>query len=65
MPEILKNILLVLAGAVGIMLLIGLVIAIGCAVNGLHFGEQICAWFGGNSALLEQAAGTMAETPIV
>lgn len=63
MPEVLKNILLVLAGAVGLLLIMCLVVAIGCSINGLQFGEQICAWFGGGD-LLQQAANAMAQTPI-
>lgn len=69
MPETLKNILLVLAGAIGVILLISLIIAICCSVNGLKFGEQICEWFGSNAGpiaeTVEEVAEAVAETPVV
>lgn len=61
MPEALKNTLLVIAGAVGVLLIIGLIVAIGCAVNGVTFGEQICNWFGSHKATIEQIADTTAK----
>lgn len=43
-------------------------VAIGCAVNGLGFGEQICEWFGNNAPAIgetvEQVAESITETPI-
>ena len=32
-------------GIIGAILVFCLVVCIGCAVNGLTFGEQICSWF--------------------
>ena len=64
MPETLKNIILVIAGAVGIILIIGLIVAIGCAVNGVTFGEQICLWFGNHKEVIEQIADTTAQIAI-
>ena len=40
------------------IVLFSLIVAIGCAVNGLTFGEQICSWFGKNAETIEQVATT-------
>ena len=48
--------------------LFSLIVVIGCSVNGLTFGEQVCEWFGGNAGTIadsaEQVAEAVAETPI-
>ena len=48
----------VLVGIVATIVLFSLIVAIGCAVNGLTFGEQICSWFGKNAETIEQVATT-------
>lgn len=46
MNETVKNILFVLLGIVVAVGIFCLVVAIGCAVNGIGFGDQIVEWFG-------------------
>ena len=58
MNEKLKAVLWVVVGVVATIVLFSLIVAIGCAFNGLTFGEQICAWFGKNAEAIEQAAAT-------
>lgn len=60
MSEKLKVALYIIAGIVGAILLFCLIVVIGCSVNGLTFGEQICQWFGGNSDAVKEA-GEVAE----
>ena len=60
--EIFKNIMLVLLGmllAVGIFCI---TVAIGCAVNGISFEQQISQWFGSNPAAAEEVVEEIAET---
>ena len=68
MNEKLKIALWIILGIVGAILLFSLAVAIGCSVNGLTFGEQVCEWFGGNAGTIadsaEQVAEAIAETPI-
>ena len=66
--EIFKNVMLVLLGmalAVGIFCL---VVAIGCSVNGISFGQQIVEWFGTNAPAVEEVVEPIVEavsnTPI-
>jgi len=40
----------IVAGVIGAIALFCLIISIGCAINGLTFGEQICEWFGSNAS---------------
>ena len=58
MNEKLKAVLWVVVGIVATIVISCLIIAIGCAVNGLTFGEQVCAWFGKNAETIEQVATT-------
>lgn len=55
MNEKLKITLWVILGVVCAIALFSLIVVIGCSVNGLTFGEQVCEWFGGN-------AGTITDT---
>ena len=68
MNEKLKITLWVVLGIVCAIALFSLVVVIGCSVNGLTFGEQICEWFGGNAKTIADATETVAEavteTPI-
>lgn len=63
-----KLILGIILGVLGAVAIFCTVVGIGCAVNGLTFGEQICEWFGSNAPVIEdvveQVAGTVTETPI-
>ena len=59
--EIFKNIMLVLLGmllAVGIFCV---TVAIGCAVNGISFGQQISQWFGEVAPAIEKTVETTAH----
>ena len=68
MNEKLKITLWVLLGIVGAIALFSLIVVIGCSVNGLTFGEQVCEWFGGSAGTVvdsaEQVAEAITETPI-
>lgn len=68
MNEKLKITLWVVLGVVCAIALFSLVVVIGCSVNGLTFGEQVCEWFGGNAGSIaesaEQVAEAVTETPI-
>ena len=62
--EIFKNIMLVLLGmavAVGIFCIS---VGIGCAVNGVTFGQQITQWFGTVAPAVEEVADVVATTPV-
>ena len=52
----------IVAGVIGAIALFCLTISIGCAANGLTFGEQICEWFGNNAS---EIAGAIPQDPIV
>ena len=43
-------------------------VGVGCAVNGLTFGEQVVEWFGNSAPVIEdaveQVTEKVAETPI-
>ena len=65
MPEKLKWILGIAIGIIATIGIYCLTVAIGCAVNGLTFGQQITSWFGSAMPAVEnttQAVGTVAET---
>ena len=65
MPEKLKWILGIAIGIVATIGIYCLTVSIGCAVNGLTFGQQITSWFGSALPSIEnttQAVGTFAET---
>lgn len=64
MNEKLKAVLWILVGVVGTIVLFSLIVAIGCAVNGVTFGEQICLWFGKSAETIEQVAETTAQITI-
>ncbi|MBQ4558653.1 MAG: hypothetical protein IJA61_04695 [Clostridia bacterium] len=68
MNEKLKIALWIILGIVGAIAIFSLIVVIGCSVNGLTFGEQVCEWFGGNAGTIadsaEQVAEAIAETPI-
>lgn len=61
MNEKLKAVLWILVGVVGTIVLFSLIVAIGCAINGVTFGEQICLWFGKSAGAIEQVADTTAK----
>lgn len=48
MSEKAKIIIGVVTGVVGAIILFCLIVIIGCSINGLTFGEQVCKWFGAN-----------------
>jgi len=62
MPEKLKIILGIVIGVVATIGIYCLTVAIGCAVNGLTFGQQITSWFGSATPVIEQAVAQTAET---
>lgn len=58
----------VILGLVGAVAIFCVTVGIGCAVNGLTFGEQIVEWFGNSAPVIEdvveQVTEQVAETPI-
>ena len=64
MNEKLKAVLWVVVGIVATVVLFSLIVAIGCAANGLTFGEQIGVWFGNNAENVEQVADAAAKIAI-
>lgn len=55
MTDKLKIVIGVAIGLAVTVILFCLIIVIGCSVNGLTFGEQVCQWFGGKSSNIEEA----------
>ena len=62
MSEKLKITLWVILGIVTAIALFSLVVVVGCSVNGLTFGEQICEWFGANAETITESAEQVAES---
>lgn len=60
--EIFKNVMLVLLGVVIAVAVFCMVVGIGCAANGLTFGQQISEWFGSNAETIEEVAEETVET---
>ena len=58
----------VLIGAVAVVAILCLVVAIACSINGLSFGEQIVQWFGNSAPAIgettEQVVETIVQNPI-
>ncbi|MBQ7352319.1 MAG: hypothetical protein IJW59_05650 [Clostridia bacterium] len=63
-----KLILGLILGLVGAVAIFCITVGVGCAVNGLTFGEQIVEWFGNSAPVIEdaveQVTEKVAETPI-
>lgn len=59
--NIFKNIMLVLLGMVFAVAIFSIAVGIGCAVNGITFGEQIAQWFGNSKPAID-ATKEIAET---
>ena len=63
-----KLVLGLILGLVGAVAIFCVTVGIGCAVNGLTFGEQIVEWFGNSAPVIEdvveQVTEQVAETPI-
>ena len=68
MSEKLKITLWIVLGIVSAVALFSLAVAVGCSINGLTFGEQVCEWFGGNAEAIvdtaEQVVEAVPELPI-
>ncbi len=67
MSEKLKITLWVVLGIVGAILLFSLIVCVGCSINGLTFGEEICYWFGGGKPAIDagvEAIKDVAITPL-
>lgn len=56
-----KLILGILIGVVGAAAIFCLAVGIGCAVNGVTFGQQIVNWFGGTKEVVEEVTETAAR----
>ena len=57
----------IVIGVLGAVAVFCIAVGIGCAVNGLTFGEQIVEWFGSSSVVeetAEQVIETITETPV-
>ncbi len=61
----LKIALSIIGGIVGTIAVFCLVVVIGCAANGLTFGQQICDWFGNNANTIASANEIIAEHAIM
>ena len=61
MSETTKYILGILTGIVGTIALFCLAVAIGCSINGVTFGQQICQWFGNYAPLIEEGVEQVVE----
>lgn len=59
-----KLVLGIILGLVGAVAIFCVTVGIGCAVNGLTFGEQIVEWFGNSAPVIEDVVEQVAETPI-
>lgn len=63
-----KLVLGIILGLVGAVAIFCITVGVGCAVNGLTFGEQIVEWFGNSAPVIEEAVEQVtekvAETPI-
>ena len=51
MSENFKLVLGIIIGLICAVAVFCLAVAIGCAVNGLTFGDQICQWFGTSATI--------------
>lgn len=60
--DVFKNIMLVLLGILIAVAIFCLVVGIGCAVNGVTFGQQIANWFGTNAPAVEKTVEQATET---
>ena len=63
-----KLIIGIILGIISTVAVFCAVVGVGCAVNGLTFGEQIVEWFGTSAPaieeVVEQVTETVTETPI-
>ena len=63
-----KLVLGLILGLVGAVAIFCITVGVGCAVNGLTFGEQVVEWFGNSAPVIEdaveQVTEKVAETPI-
>ena len=63
-----KLVLGLILGLVGAVAIFCITVGVGCAVNGLTFGEQVVEWFGNSAPVVEdaveQVTEKVAETPI-
>lgn len=60
--EVLRKIGYVLLGVILAVAIFCAVIGVGCAVNGLTFGEQITSWFGSNAPVVDEVVNDAVET---
>lgn len=58
--EVFKNIMLVLLGILCAVAIFCLIVGIGCAVNGVTFGQQIADWFSTAKPAVDTGAETLA-----
>lgn len=63
-----KLVLGIILGLLGAVAIFCITVGVGCAINGLTFGQQVCEWFGNNAPAVketvEQVAEVVTETPI-
>lgn len=54
-----KLILGLVIGLLSAVVIACVTVGVGCAINGLTFGEQICEWFGSNAEIVEETVDTV------
>lgn len=57
--ETIQKILYVLLGIVCAVALFCIVVGIGCAINGVTFGQQIVNWFGTSAPVVDETVETV------
>ena len=60
--QIFKDVMLVLLGMIIAVGLFCLIVAIGCGVNGVSFGQQIVNWFGTTAPAIKEPVEEVVET---
>lgn len=60
----LQKIMFVLLGVIGAVAIFCVVVGIGCACNGVTFGQQIADWFGSAKPVVDDVADKVVETAL-
>jgi len=65
MSEKVKIVLGVIIGIVCAIAVFCLAVIIGCSVNGVTFGQQVCNWFGGAEETAANIVSFVGHNPIM